>query len=77
MSIAWFAVKKSQVPGKVVARVLRQAQDARWFLLRVVRKNKACSLDETQCTKFDWIEFTRHIPVTRTPGHHRKRDVQN
>ena len=28
-------------------------------------------------TKFDGIEFTRHVPVTRPPGHHRKRDVQN
>jgi hypothetical protein len=28
-------------------------------------------------TKFNWIEFTRHIPVTRPTGHHKKRDVQN
>jgi len=28
-------------------------------------------------TKFDLIEFTRHIPVTRPSGHHNKRDVQN
>ena len=37
----------------------------------------APTLDEAKRTKFNWIEFTRHIPVTRPPGHHRKRDVQN